>query len=388
VLRVRAPGTIRLVACCGVVELVSWAGFYYTLPVLYQQIAVAEQWSTTALAAVFSGSMVVSALLSPRVGRAVDARGPRPVVGAGMAAGVCGLLTVAAAPNLVVLGLGAVLLGAAQAATLYPPIFAALTVWFGHANTAALTVVSVMGGLSSALAAPAMVAIAEGSSWRWAVVTVAGAVVGLGAPAVVWGLSGRWPVRTPENREVIRTLPPAVFTPGYRWLQVCLTTSGAALYGVTLTAIPLVMERGHSAAFAGTVFAAIGLGQVAGRLLFVPLSRWGSPRLRTTVQVTACAVATGALALTEARVGILAAALTAGAVRGAHILTVTTGLSERWGTGQFGLLSGHFQRPLGLAIAAAPFLVTALAHQVGSYAIAGMILAALTLLAVPGARRT
>ena len=73
---------------------------------------------------------------------------------AGSLVAVPGMLTVAAAPSLVVFYAGWVLVGAAMAGTLYPPAFAALTRWGGERRVRALTTVTLAGGLASTVFAP------------------------------------------------------------------------------------------------------------------------------------------------------------------------------------------------------------------------------------------
>lgn len=399
----------RLIVACGVIELLSWGSLYYAVPILYDLIAADTGWSIISLTLIYSGALVVAALLGPRVGAYIDRAGPRGLVTAGAGVGVAGLGIAAGAQNIVLFALGILVTGVAQAATLYPPIFAALTIWFGQAKAKALTIVSVFGGASSAVFAPVLAPVAEVSNWRTALVLVAATYGCLTIPTAWWGLTGSWPGRSaaptsatanragPARRRTdrlsrgrpaltessntrmsIRHRHRAITTSQrYRALQVSMMLTGLGLYGVTLNLIPLLRENGHSFGFAAYVFGLVGVGQIAGRLVYLPLGAYGSPRMRTGIQVGAAALTTGALGVVTGETSVVVAALAVGAVRGAHTLVMTIGISDRWGAEGFGALSGHFNRPVALAIAVSPFAGSALAYMTGSYSSAALLLGAI-----------
>jgi MFS family permease len=381
------PVGAGVVVACGVVELMSWGSLYYAVPVLLDRITAAEGWSTVSVTATYSAALVVSALLSPWVGRYVDAHGPCALVSGGVLLGAAGLLVVALAPTLAVLAAGMLVVGVGQAATLYPPVFAALTIWFGDRSAGALTVVSLFGGISSTVFAPVLAPVAETYNWRPTLLGVAAAFVLVTLPVAWWGMAAAWrpSVRHGESAGTSAIVRSARF----RWLQVSMLLVGLSLYGVTLTLIPLAVEQGHSYAFAAVAFGLVGAGQVAGRLLYLPLSRLGGPRGRTLAQVAASIVVVAGLAVAApSAVPLVLAALAAGAVRGVHTLATAMGVSDRWGAEGFGAMSGHFIRPVALAIAAAPFLASVLAVATGTHARAALVLAALTALGLLAARRT
>ena len=380
----RSPPFWPSVLTCGFIELFSWAALYYAVPVLMDVAARDTGWSLTTMAAAYSGSLVLAALVSRHVGRLVDRHGPRRLVTLGALVGGAGLAVVAAAEHPVVALAGMALVGLGQAATLYPPVFAALTIWHGKRAAAALTVVSLFGGASSALLAPVLAPVAEAVGWRVALLGVAVGYVLLAAPLGWWGLTAPW---TPHTE-----VPPGHDVGGivgsrrFRAAQVSLLLVGTALYAVTLNLVPLARELGHSYATAAVAFGLVGAGQVVGRLAYLPLARIGDPRQRTVALVAAAAVAVTCLALTPGTAGLMVAALLAGAVRGAHTLTTTLGVADRWGRATFGELSGAFQRPVALGIAVAPFAGALLASGVGGFRPAALAFAAIALVGMFTAR--
>jgi MFS family permease len=356
----------------------SWGSLYYTVPVLHERIAADTGWSVQLLTLTYSLALVLAALLGPRVGVLIDQRGPRRLVAGGALLGGAGLLVVAWSPSLLVQATGMLLVGAAQAATLYPPIFAALTIWFGEERARALTIVSLFGGASSAVFAPSVAPLVRDLEWRGTLETVAIVYVAVTAPVAWFGLRVPWPVHAATGGAVGRRgLADITGTWRFRALQCSMMFAGIALYASTLNLIGLVREHGFSFGFAATVFGLVGAGQVVGRLLYLPLAHRGSPRSQTLVQVSATCVVTAALGLSASNAApLMVAAVAAGVARGAHTLLMATGVADRWGLAGFGVLSGRFNRPIALAIAVAPFIGSALASATGSYQSSTLLLAA------------
>lgn len=379
-----SPPFWPLVLTCGSVELFSWAALYYAVPVLLDLAARDTGWSLAGMTAGYSGSLVVSALLSPHVGAVVDRHGPRHLVTVGALVGAAGLAVVAVAPQPALAVLGMVLLGLGQATTLYPPVFAALTIWHGERAAAALTVVSMFGGASSAVLAPVLAPVASAVGWRESLVAVAIGYALVTAPLAWWGLMAPW-TGSAETRPG-HDVSGIVRSRRFRAAQVSMVLVGTALYSVTLNLVPLARELGHSYGTAALAFGLVGAGQVVGRLAYLPLARLGDAAQRMSALVIAAALALAALAIAPGTVGLMVGAMLAGAVRGAHTLTTTLGVADRWGRAAFGQLSGAFQRPVGLGTAAAPFAGALLASAIGGFQVAALTFAALTLVGVFTAR--
>lgn len=376
----RSPPFWSTVLTCGFVELFSWAALYYAVPVLMDLAARDTGWSLAAMTAGYSGSLVLSALVSPYVGILVDRYGPRRLVTVGALVGTLGLVGVALAAHPALAVLAMLLVGLGQAATLYPPVFAALIIWHGERAPSALTVVSLFGGASSALLAPVLAPVAEAVGWREALVGVAIGYAVVTAPLAWWGLRAPWTghaeaPRRHDVRQVVRTRR-------FRAAQASMLLAGSGVFAVTLNLVPLARELGHTYATAALAFGLVGAGQVVGRLAYLPLARLGDARQRTTALVVGAALVVAGLAFAPGTVGLMLAALLAGAVRGTHTLMTTLGVADRWGRADFGQLSGAFQRPVGLGIAAAPFLGALLASALGGFRAAALAFAVLALAGV------
>jgi hypothetical protein len=66
---------VPLLALC-VTEITSWGVLYYAFPVLAQDITRDTGWSTAAITAAFSASLIVAALADVPVGGALNRHGP------------------------------------------------------------------------------------------------------------------------------------------------------------------------------------------------------------------------------------------------------------------------------------------------------------------------
>ena len=373
-----------LAALC-VTEVVSWGSLYYAFPVLLGPITVATGWSATATVGAFSTGAVVSAASGIVVGRLIDRRGPRLVMTAGSVLGVAALLAVAAAPSLPLFYLAWALGGVAQAATFYPPAFAAITGWYGEDRLRPLTTVTLVAGFASTVFAPLTALLVSHLTWRGSYVVLA---VILGVVTIplhlllltpVWSRAGGSSGSIGEEAERARTV---VRSPRFVLLAAVITLAGFGLYAATINLVPLLVGRGASLGTAAVGLGLVGVGQVGGRLFFAPLSRRTRPGVRIAVVVGAGGLLVVAAGLVPGPVAlVIAIGVLAGACRGMHTLLQASAVSDRWGTGSFGRINGVFSAPLTVAVALAPAGGVVLAGLVGGFGAAFVVLGALAMAA-------
>jgi len=385
----RVPFPVRALVGLCVVEFLSWGVLYYSLPVGAPRIAAENSWSPVVVPGVFTASLVCAALAGPWAGRLVDAFGPRPVMTIGSAAGGVAMALSAMTSSVPVFAVAWVVVGAAQACTLYPPAFAAASQWFAARGAWPLTVVTLAGGVSSAAFAPVTAGLIDDLGWQPAFTVLGLGYGALSTSTALLLLSPRW--ERPRRRGVAHAefVSSIVRTRVFVNAQVALALAAAGLYAVTLNMVPLLQELGFGYRDAAVVFGLVGAGQLLGRLAFLPLSRRGTPRLHTVAQVglTALALLAVAVSATPAAL-VVVSAVFAGAVRGSHTLSVATAVSDRWGSESYATIFGRFNLPIAGAIAVSPFLGELLASALGSYRSASLTFAVLSLLALALARRT
>ncbi|WP_448617280.1 MFS transporter [Geodermatophilus sp. URMC 65] len=378
-----------LVALC-ITQITSWGVLYYAFPVALADITADTGWSATAATAAFSAGLIVSALAGIPIGRWLDRYGPRPVMTAGSLLAVPVTVGIGLAPTYGWFLAAWLVAGVAMAAVFYQAAFAALTRWYGDRRVQAITAVTLVAGLSSTIFAPLTHALLEDLGWRTTYLVLAAVLAVVTVPLHALALTPPWtpppdhgssrPADHPPRR---RRLPAEARTSSFVLLSASLTLTAFGLYAASLTLIPLLTDRGLSAGLAATTLGLLGAGQLLGRLGYAPLTARTSPTGRTVAIVATSAAAIALLAaLPGPPVLLVAAAIAAGAIRGAGTLLQATVVADRWGVARYGTLSGLFSAPITAASALAPWGGTALAELTGSYPAMFWMLAALVVVAV------
>lgn len=368
-----AVSRVPLLALC-VTEITSWGVLYYAFPVLAPAITRDTGWSTAAITAAFSAALIVAALGGVPVGRALDRHGPRALMTGGSVLAVLAALAVAAAPNVWCFAAAWLLAGAAMAAVLYQPAFAALTRYYAPRHLAALTTLTLVAGLASTVFAPLTDALSSHLSWRGVYLVLAVVLGVVTVPLHLLALRRPWPPppggprggggHSRDRAGVSATVRSRPFV----LLTVALTLSAFAMYAVMINLIPLLTSRGAGSGTAAWALGLGGIGQVTGRLGYRTLARRTGVRARTVWILALSAATTAALAVVPGPVALLiAVAFLAGATRGIATLLQATAVSDRWGTTAYGALSGILAAPVTIAAAVAPFAGAALAAGLGGY---------------------
>lgn len=375
-----------------ITEIVSWGILYYSLPVATSAISSDTGWSRTTIAGIYSASILLSAIMGIWIGRLLDRVGPRIVMSSGSIVGAAGLVLSSQAPNLGVFIVAWLIIGLAQSATLYPPAFTAVTRWYGPRRAWPLTILTLVAGFASTVFAPLIDALLGHLDWRTTYLVLAAIGLVITLPAHLISLRAPWPstARTADDKSAVKAEIRAITRSArFRSLQAAAMIAGLGLYSVTLNLIPLLTARGFSHSLAAVTFGLVGAGQVAGRLAFAPLSRLGTPRIRVAVQMIMSVITLTLVAAIPGPVGIvIAAAVFIGAVRGTHTLLLPTAVADRWGTANFGALSGLFNAPIAAAIAVSPLVGALLADGLGGYTAAAWVFAVVAVASVVLCRRT
>ena len=373
------PRRVLVVLC--LTQITGWGVLFYGFPVLAPGIGADAGWSDTAVIGAFSVAQLVSAVVGVPVGRLLDRHGPRAVMTTGSVLAVGALAVVALARSLPWFYAGWVLVGVAMAGVLYQPAFAALTRWHGpERRVAALTVVTLAGGLASTVFAPLTALLSAHLDWRQTYLVLAGVLAVLTVPAHLFGLRLPWPAH-PATADARRPTTIARSRP-FALLVVAMSVGALAVYAIVVALVPLFAERGLSTTTAAWALGLGGLGQVVGRLGYGRLVARAGVRARTAGTLLAAAGTTLLLGVIPGPAFVLvAAAVLAGAVRGTFTLVNATAVADRWGTAHYGRLSGMLNAPLAVTSAVAPWAAAALAGKLGGYPAVFTVLAALGVIA-------
>jgi MFS family permease len=269
------PGARRVVVALGTSQTLAWASSYYLPAILAAPMArdlgIPASWVFGA----FSGALVLSAVLGPAVGRAIDLRGGRDVLAVSNLVLAAGLALLAAAQGVGLLALGWVLLGIGMAMGLYDAAFATLAGLYGRAARGPITGITLIAGFASTVGWPVSAVLEEVVGWRGACLAWAGLHLVLGLPL---------------NRLLVPPAPPpeklagaeeGQAAPAPRWAMPILAFVFAATWtvaGAMAAHLPaMLVAAGASAAAAVGAAALVGPAQVAARLLEFALVRRINP---------------------------------------------------------------------------------------------------------------
>jgi MFS family permease len=366
---------IRVVLALGLAQTLNWGASYYLPAVLAAPIARDLGLHVSTVFAVFSGALLLTALFGPAVGRAIDARGGRPVLLAAIFVLAAGLILLALAQGLAMLALAWGVLGLGMAMGLYDAAFATLAGLYGGAARNPITGITLIAGFASTLGWPlSALMLAEwgwrGACWGWAAV-----LLGIALPLVL-SLPKAGP---PPHAEPKPTSPPA----GGTRRAALLLAFAFAVTGFVSTALGahlpgLLLAAGAAPAAAIAASALLGPAQVGARLMEFGLLRRFHPLVSARAAHLAHPLGAAALLLVGAPA---AAVFTVLHGAGNGMLTIARGTLPLavFGPAGYGARQGLLTAPARIASALAPALFGLLVEAVGVHAL--WLTAALSLLA-------
>lgn len=375
-------------AALSVGQVLSWGILYYALIVAAPAIAADTGWNIAAITLCFSGGLLASAAAGIVVGRWLDDRGPRLVMTLGAVIGTLGLVVVSAAPNLLVFTLGWVVCGLAQSAVLYQAAFTVLAHRHGDSRRAAMTILTLAGGLASTVFAPVVAGLLSVLDWRATFLILAGTLFVLTVPLHWFFLERSWaPHPAVRDGEAMHSVRGVLRTRRFWMLEISMVALAVALFSVTLAVIPLYMEKGLTYEVAAWALGLLGAGQVIGRLLYVALPHGTAPWIPLAVTSSLAVVLLGLMgALPGPPWLLIAVGITAGAVRGAQTLVQGSAVADRWGTRNYGSINGVFAAPITAISALGPALGPVIAIAVGGYSAMALVMVGLAAVAAVTAR--
>ena len=235
-------------------------------------------------------------------------------------------------------------------------------------------------GLASTIFAPITAVMAGPLGWRGTYLVLAAVLAVVTVPGHLLGLNQTWPPPpqlTQEHHRPDRVLRSRSFLA----LVAAFALTACASYAVVVNLVPL-LDRGASTLEVAAVALGLGgAGQVLGRLGYALLSRRWGVRARTCLTLAGVAVTTALLAVVTGLAALITVAVLAGMVRGILTLVHATAVTDRWGTADYGQLTGVLSAPVTLAAALAPWIGAVLAALLGSYSTMFWVMAGLAAVA-------
>src|SRR2546423_8343413 len=157
---------LPIVLALGTTQTLAWASSYYLPAILADPIARDLGVSSNWIFGAFSGSLVISAMLGPRVGRQIDLVGGRQVLSLSNLTLAAGLTLLGATYSILVLVIAWLLLGIGMGLGLYDAAFGALGRIYGDSARRAITGITLIAGFASTVGWPLTAFGLESIGWR------------------------------------------------------------------------------------------------------------------------------------------------------------------------------------------------------------------------------
>jgi predicted MFS family arabinose efflux permease len=354
-----AEGVGRTVVALGTTQTLAWASSYYLPAMLAVPMARSLGVSVSTVFAAFSAALVVSAVLGPCAGRAIDRWGGKPVLIASNVVFALGLAALASAKGASGLFAAWLVIGLAMGGGLYEAAFAAVVRLYGSGSRGAITGITLFAGFASTVGWPLSSFMEAHSGWRDACLAWAALHLVLGLP-----LNMSLPrIKAPASEappSAARPTAPRVEQPSHpRRVAIILSFVFASTWFVS-TAMAAHLPRllqltGASLAAALMAGALVGPAQVGARLLEYGFLRRLHPLLSARIAALLHPAGAGLLAIAGAP-----AAAAFGILHGAGngILTIAKGTLPLalFGPDGYGERQGLLMVPARIAQAFAPLL--------------------------------
>ncbi len=387
------------VASLGIAQTLAWASSYYLPAMLATSMARDLGVSTPTVFLGFSLALVVSALLGPFAGRAIDRYGGRPVLAANSFVFAAGLIALALAQGPVGLFVAWAILGVAMSAGLYEAAFAALVYLYGKDARGAITGITLLAGFASTIGWPLSAWLELQWGWRAACLVWAGLHLLVALP-LNWRLpaaaASPTPPPAPGAPELTNTAvaaPASTQPPSHTAVLLAFVFAVTWFISTAMAAhLPrLLLVQGVPLAAALVFAGLVGPAQVAGRLLEYGLLRNIHPLVSARLAGGMHTLGAVLFMLFGVPAGALFTVLH-GAGNG--VLTIAKGTLPLvlFGIKDYGARQGLLMLPARFAQALSPWLFGLAIDRFGadalwfSAALGGLGLAALLLLRIPPTR--
>ncbi|RLK35776.1 MFS transporter [Cupriavidus plantarum] len=366
-----------VIARLGIAQTLAWASTYYLPAMLATPMARDLHVSPPTIFAAFSAALVVSALIGPAAGKAIDRNGGRSVLIAMSLIFALGLAALGAAQGAVSLFAAWLVLGIGMGAGLYEAAFATLVALYGHRSRGAITGITLIAGFASTVGWPLSTYMEAHVGWRgacfaWAALHLTlGLALNLSLPrrsatptaaaATAVAASSGKPATATDHAAPSNVGPAgrADGTSQQAVASIALSFVFAATWFISTAMaahLPRLLQAGGATlATAVTVGALIGPAQVGARVLEFGLLRKVHPLLSARLAAALHPIGAAAFGI----VGAPAAALF-GVLHGAGngILTIAKGTLPLviFGPTGYGHRQGVLMVPARIAQALAPWL--------------------------------
>jgi predicted MFS family arabinose efflux permease len=250
---------------------------------------------------------------------------------------------------------------------LYEPAFTVLAKHFTVATERrkAMTVMTLVAALASFIFLPLSQALIDAYGWRHALLVLAAVLAAITVPLHALVLR---PAPVARDRPAAQASAPAgdaLRSLTFWLLSLAFFVASLSTIAMTVFAIPFLLERGQSAAFAAFAVGLVGVSQIPGRLLFAPLvARLPRPTAIASVFVLIAAGVAVVVGL-HSTAAVVAGLVLLGMGNGMATLARATAIADLYGSGAYGTIASVAGSMTTAARAAGPFSAALYAAAVG-----------------------
>jgi predicted MFS family arabinose efflux permease len=376
---------LPVILALGTTQTLAWASSYYLPAILADPIARDLGISNNWFFAAFSGALVISGLLGPRVGRRIDVVGGRQVLSISNATLAVGLVLLGSAHSIAVLVAAWVVLGVGMGLGLYDAAFGALGRIYGDKARRAITGITLLAGFASTIGWPLSAWGLETIGWRQTCFAWAAAHVLIGLPLNMFFL----PKVGRQAAEAAASVKPEITIDRTMVLLAVAFACAWAVTGAMAAHLPRILEAlGATSIQAVAAGAFIGPAQVLARIAEASLLSRYHPIVSTRIACVTHPIGAAVMALVGGPAAI-AFAIFHGTGNG--ILTIARGTLPLaiFGPKDYGYRLGLLGAPARIAQAAAPLVFSLLIDGMGGKVLlvsSGLSLAALIALSAVRSR--
>lgn len=365
---------LPVILALGTTQTLAWSSSYYLPAILADPIAHDLGISSNWIFAAFSASLVIAALLGPRIGRHIDLVGGRSVLSLSNLTLAAGLALLGLTGSIPVLIIAWLLLGLGMALGLYDAAFAALGRIYGEAARGAITGITLIAGFASTVGWPLTAFGLDHVGWRDTCFAWAAANLVIGLP-INWLMLPAVDSAKPATDAATEAATEAGSTTAtkphipFDRTMVLLTFAFASAWTVTgamAAHLPRILQAaGATSVQAVTAGALIGPAQVIARIFEAGVLKRYHPVVSTRLACLTHPIGAAILALAGGGAASVFA-IFHGAGNG--ILTIARGTLPLsiFGPNNYGYRLGIIGAPARMAQALAPLAFGLLIDRMGA----------------------
>ena len=358
-----------VISALGITQILAWGSSYYLLTILAKPIAAGTGWPFAWVISGLSIGLLVSGVVSPRVGRAIERHGGRPVLMVSAALIALGLLTLTVAQNIPTYLIGWLVIGLGMGAGLYEAVFSTLGRLYGLTARDAIASLTLWGGFAATVCWPLSAFLVQLVGWRATCLVYAILQLVVAIPLYIFVL----PREEKRSLEAPAPHPEAATVEAFRdsnrtllvGLLATILTTGGVIFSIWSVHIITILQ-GHGVALATAVAlgAIIGPAQVGARAVEMALGRYHHPLWTMVASVTL--IATGLVLLWIGFPMLTVSLLCYGAGSGIWSIARGTLPLALFGPLGYAALMGRLAMPSLIAQSLAPSLGAVLLEKAGT----------------------